>query len=277
VEAQVRSSPSHASHPCHSSLQKEIESRLSSGRCVYCGTPATPDRPLTREHVIPRSKGGHRKDSRIIVPACGRCNRHRGSQEIVLFLLARPGRISSFLDYLASLPPDAMRAVDLRVFAELLAAVWLLADNLAPDAADAVRPARVRRIHRRRYAARRIVRAVADRLERARERPQRLEGPSCMVAHGPTGATSEPAVAGALLTTLSLFWDVPADRVLAELLRERQRIAGLGGQAATTEWHAPPMDGEAAPADPANGEAGDGRRGRRRFRVDQRRGRAATR
>src|SRR4051812_23819873 len=92
-------------------LQRELEERIRSGSCVYCRAPAAPDRPLTREHVIPRARGGRRKDLRIIVPACARCNHRRGSQEIVLFLLARPRRIAAFLDYLGTLPPETVRQI----------------------------------------------------------------------------------------------------------------------------------------------------------------------
>ncbi|HEX2204194.1 MAG TPA: HNH endonuclease, partial [Longimicrobium sp.] len=75
-----------------SALRRELEERIRHGSCVYCRAPAAPDRPLTREHVIPQSRGGRRKDLRIIVPACARCNHRRGCQEIVLFLLERPRR-----------------------------------------------------------------------------------------------------------------------------------------------------------------------------------------
>ena len=140
-------------------LRRELEDRIKTGRCAYCRAPAAPDRPLTREHVIPRSRGGRRRDTRIIVPACARCNQHRGCQEVVLFLLARPRRIAAFLDYLHTLEPDTVRAVDLRVFAELYAAVWLLGESAESGARWRERLRHLcsgRRLHRRRYAARRI-------------------------------------------------------------------------------------------------------------------------
>jgi 5-methylcytosine-specific restriction endonuclease McrA len=41
--------------------------------CAYCGKPRTPERVLSRDHVIPVSKGGHH-EARNVVPACLRCN-----------------------------------------------------------------------------------------------------------------------------------------------------------------------------------------------------------
>ena len=223
--------------PHSGALQRELEERIRSGSCVYCRAPAAPDRPLTREHVIPRARGGRRKDLRIIVPACASCNHRRGSQEIVLFLLARPRRIVAFLDYLGTLPPETVRQTDLRVFAELYAALWLLVDS-----ASAVGPAwrerlrhlcAGRRLHRRRYAARRIVAAVGLRLERGRDRATIAEGPSCLMP----GAVRPPApprldatLARAMATlvgTLSLAWEVSAERVLEELERERGKSRAL--------------------------------------------------
>jgi hypothetical protein len=57
---------------------------------------------------------------------------HRGCQEVVLFLLARPRRITAFLDYLATLPPETITQVDPRVFAELYAARRLV-DTVETD------------------------------------------------------------------------------------------------------------------------------------------------
>ncbi|HEX7240369.1 MAG TPA: hypothetical protein VF263_08900, partial [Longimicrobiaceae bacterium] len=134
--------------------------------------------------MIPRARGGRRKDLRIIVPACARCNQRRGCQEVVLFLLARPRRISAFLEYLATLPPDLIREIDLRIFAELYAAVWLLRESASQGRewrAHAARLCAGRRLHRRRYAARRAILAMECRLERVRERAAHPEGPSCLL------------------------------------------------------------------------------------------------
>jgi 5-methylcytosine-specific restriction endonuclease McrA len=213
-------------------LQRELEHRIQTGRCVYCRAPAAPDRPLTREHVIPRSKGGRRRDTRIIVPACARCNQRRGCQEVVLFLLARPGRIAAFLDYLHTLPPDTVRELDVRVFAELYAAVWLLGDSaeFGDDWRERLRHlCSGRRLHRRRYAARRIVSAVGVRLERARDRAPHGQGPGCPLppprAAGESAGGSLEQTLATLVGALSMLWDVPAERVAEELAKERSRSA----------------------------------------------------
>ena len=212
-------------------LQRELEHRIQTGRCVYCRAPAAPDQPLTREHVIPRSKGGRRRDTRIIVPACARCNQRRGCQEVVLFLLARPRRIAAFLDYLHTLPPDTVREMDVRVFAELYAAVWLLDDSAGfDDWRERLRHlCSGRRLHRRRYAARRIVSAVGVRLERGRERAPYAQGPGCPLppprAAGESADGSLEQTLATLVGALSMLWDVPAERVAEELEKERSRSA----------------------------------------------------
>jgi hypothetical protein len=213
-------------------LQRELEHRIKTGRCVYCRAPAAPDRPLTREHVIPQARGGRRKDARIIVPACAPCNQRRGCQEIVLFLLARPRRIIAFLDYLATLPPDTVRQIDVRVFAELYAAVWLLSESAAGGGTWRMQLRRLcagRRLHRRRYAARRIVTAAGVRIERARERAAQHAGPSCplpaAIRAEEEGRHADTIARGmaTLIGTLALVWEAPAEQVLGELERERRR------------------------------------------------------
>jgi len=273
-------------------LQRDLDDRIRHGSCVYCRAPAAPDRPLTREHVIPRARGGRRKDLRIIVPACARCNHRRGCQEIVLFLLARPRRIAAFLDYLGTLPPQTVRQIDVRVFAELYAAVWLLLDSTAQGGAWRERLRHLcsgRRLHRRRYAARRIVTAVGVRLERGRDRASAAEGPSCLLpAAAPRAAgtarldATRARVLATLVGTLSLAWEVSAERVLEELERERERAAARS-RARTAERPAED-DGPVAAEDAEEPEGVlslDGwkrRRGRRRRgRIDQRGGRGAAR
>jgi hypothetical protein len=258
---------------------------------VYCRAPAAPDRPLTREHVIPRARGGRRKDLRIIVPACARCNHRRGSQEIVLFLLARPRRIVAFLDYLGTLPCETVRQIDLRVFAELYAAVWLLVD-CAQGAGNGWRDrlrhlCAGRRLHRRRYAARRIVSALGTRLERGRDRAAAAEGPSCLLpgmVRPPAPPRLDETLARALANlvgTLSLAWEVSAERVLEEMERERERA-----HAASSRHGEEPSRHQAGETDGATLDDDgvlslDGwkrRRGRRRRpRVDQRGGRGSYR
>ncbi|HEX2095503.1 MAG TPA: HNH endonuclease [Longimicrobiaceae bacterium] len=263
-------------------LRRELEHRIKSGRCVYCRAPGVPDNPLTREHVIPKARGGRRKDLRIIVPACARCNQRRGCQEIVLFLLARPRQISAFLEYLATLPPEAIREIDLRIFAELYAAVWLLRECASQGREWRRHAARLcsgRRLHRRRYAARRVILALDARLERARERASQPEGPSCLLPEPPVypGHRIERSCEeqlGSLVTLLSVVWGVSAERVVAELARELRRpdlpgIAPLPPSAEET--------GEGEPAPVVSLDRWRRRPRRRRVRVDARRGRGSRR
>jgi hypothetical protein len=271
-------------------LQRELEHRIKTGRCVYCRAPAAPDRPLTREHVIPQARGGRRKDARIIVPACAPCNHQRGCQEVVLFLLARPRRILAFLDYLSTLPPDTVREIDVRVFAELYAAVWLLSESASGGEtwrAQLQRLCAGRRLHRRRYAARRIVTAAGVRIERARDRAGHLSGPSCPLPGAlrlEEGRHADTIARGmaTLIGTLSLVWEAPAEQVFGELERERRRAHR------TSEARRPGRDERVVEAvyDDADADEGvvslDGwkrrRRGRhRRVRVDGRGGRGHAR
>ncbi len=124
-----------APRPPAGELKRAIQERLTAGYCVYCGAPARPGRPLTREHVIPRSRGAGRREWGVIVPACAECNRRRGARPLALFLLASPARLARLLAYFTSLPPEAVRQVDPRVFAELLATV-LLAEELTTPLGD---------------------------------------------------------------------------------------------------------------------------------------------
>jgi hypothetical protein len=253
-----------------SGVRQSLQLHLTTGRCAYCGARASPDRPLTREHLVPRSKGGGRHDHRIIVPACARCNFRRGCQDLILFLLARPCRISALLDHFSTLPDESLRRVDPQVFADLYAAVWLLEDCLAQDDTG---PARLRRltggrtVHRRRYASRRIVAGAGARLDRARQRSRTPAGPSCLIpdtSHDiwalALGLAEPLAAARArLLTLLSLAWGSPADEVDAAI-----RDAHRGGH----------VRDEGLGADEVN-DSGGRRRRRRRNRVDRRRGRGA--
>jgi hypothetical protein len=264
-------------------LRRELEHRIKNGRCVYCRAPSVPDNPLTREHVIPRARGGRRKDLRIIVPACARCNQRRGCQEIVLFLLARPRRISAFLDYLATLPEEAVREIDLRVFAELYAALWLLRECAAHGRdwrAHAARLCSGRRLHRRRHAARRVMVALEGRLERVRERAAQPEGPSCLLPAQAEARTmhrverSCEQLLASLVSLLSVVWEVSAERVDDELSRELRRPGTLppGFRLRDAEGEAR-EDGSAVVS--LDGWRKRGRR--RRPRVDARRGRGARR
>lgn len=65
------------------SLQKAI--RRQGGLCFYCHRVMTTgsSRP-TREHVVPKSKGGGHKGN--IVAACFRCNTSKGNMGVELFV-----------------------------------------------------------------------------------------------------------------------------------------------------------------------------------------------
>lgn len=52
------------------------------GRCVYCGEV----KPLTMDHIIPLSKGGHHTKNNI-VPACRSCNSAKRDRPVLLQLL----------------------------------------------------------------------------------------------------------------------------------------------------------------------------------------------
>jgi len=54
-------------------------------RCVWCGRGFGPLAPPTREHVVPRAKGGPSWLENE-VPACRRCNAERGHRGVVEWL-----------------------------------------------------------------------------------------------------------------------------------------------------------------------------------------------
>ena len=249
-----------------SALRTELERAIKSGHCAYCRRPGSPENPLTREHVIPRAKGGGRKDVRIIVPACARCNHRRGCRELVLFLLLRPRRISAFLDHLASLSPESVRQLDLRVFAELYAAIWILGESANHGSEWRSHLRRIcsgRTLHRRRYAARRMVGAVGGRLESMKERdesPASTPAPEPAEGVSPSPPLDEPMdrLNARLLALLSLAWQTSAGEIRRQLSLQHRQGA---------------IPGDAAEDDGVVRLDGWRRRHRRRVRVDGRRGR----
>lgn len=254
-----------------STLRQELEHSIRSGRCAYCRRPAAPDEPLTREHVIPQAKGGRRKDVRIIVPACASCNQHRGCQELALFLLLRPRRISAFLDYLGTLSTESIQQMDMRVFAELYAAVWLLRECAGRGEEwreQLKRACSGRTLHRRRYAARRMVWEVGGRMEQRRNRATELRGPGCLIPLSPSQVMriqlEEPLeqLTARLLGLLSLLWQVPAEDVHRELARGIVEPMGHDDRKPEEDEEGVlPLDGWKR------------RRRQRRYRVDRRGGR----
>ncbi len=62
------------------------------GGCAYCGGPG----PLTRDHVVPKSKGG-RHGYWNIVPACEPCNRDKDSRNVVEWIIASKKNINKLI------------------------------------------------------------------------------------------------------------------------------------------------------------------------------------
>lgn len=247
-------------------LRHELERAIRNGKCVYCRRPAAPDEPLTQEHVIPRARGGTRRDVSIIVPACARCNQRRGCSELVRFLLLRPARIAAFLDYLSSLSPDGLRQLDDRVLAEVYAAVWLLRESRREGHNWREKLKRLcagRTLHRRRYAARRMVGALGGRLASIRERAPR--DPTSTEGHeisSPAWSDEEITDYDArLVAILAMAWQVSSAVVREELARQQERV--VRGEALSGREEVAELDGW--PKRPR----------KRRMRVDRRRGRPA--
>ena len=70
-------------------------------QCMYCGMKQ-PDVQLTRDHIVPRSRGGQDRWENVVA-ACRRCNQHKASkllEEVNMPLLALPFR-PNLAEYLA--------------------------------------------------------------------------------------------------------------------------------------------------------------------------------
>ncbi|MZR64111.1 HNH endonuclease [Alcanivorax sp. DP30] len=77
--------------------------------CLYCGKPF-PERALTRDHIVPTSRGGRDIWSNV-VSACRRCNQRKGSrrlEEIEMELLALP-YVPNMAEYLALINSHRIR------------------------------------------------------------------------------------------------------------------------------------------------------------------------
>jgi hypothetical protein len=75
--------------------------RRDRNHCLYCGSHHL-DRDLTRDHVLPRSRGGSDEWDNVVA-ACRRCNHRKGNRlahECGLELLALP-YVPNFAEYLA--------------------------------------------------------------------------------------------------------------------------------------------------------------------------------
>lgn len=83
--------------------------------CVWCGRTPWP-RDLTLEHLLPRSRGGHRTPANL-APACRGCNRARRSRPVAAYVreLLDAGRsprvhtLEAALERLGSSPRPAER------------------------------------------------------------------------------------------------------------------------------------------------------------------------
>ncbi len=73
-------------HPCHAS-EFRYQQWHTSPLCTYCGAPLS-RRSLTRDHVIPQSRGGGNTPDNL-VPCCGPCNRQKAAMPLWRFLLER--------------------------------------------------------------------------------------------------------------------------------------------------------------------------------------------
>lgn len=261
-------------------LRAELEWHMEAGRCAYCRTPAKPGGRLTREHVIPRARGGRRKDVRIIVPACARCNHERGCRDLIPFLLIRPTRISSLLDYFSTLSVESIREVDIRIFAELYVTLMILGEGgtgLDWSAGETWRMCGGRSLHRRRYATRRALLSVADRFAGGQIRRNDQSGPGCLIPIGQSDRPDDDAhvsielLIGQLTGILALLWGASADAV------EREMRRAAGGASVDGDPRLMWDQSELAGGTP-DGASGARRRTRAsRVRVDRRRGRGVRR
>ena len=67
-------------YAAHVPLQVETLIERDGAACVCCGRELW-RRDLTREHVVPRSRGGHMTAENAVV-ACRACNKRRGSKPV---------------------------------------------------------------------------------------------------------------------------------------------------------------------------------------------------
>lgn len=59
------------------------------GTCAYCGSTIRRNEKLTKDHVVPISKGGTTTPDNII-PACARCNSSKGQEELKTWYMKQP-------------------------------------------------------------------------------------------------------------------------------------------------------------------------------------------
>jgi hypothetical protein len=72
----------------HSNLDGAEWHRVKMRWCYYCGVDLS-THGLTLDHVVPRSRGGLGAPYNK-VPACAECNRDKGSEKLLTYLLRKP-------------------------------------------------------------------------------------------------------------------------------------------------------------------------------------------
>ena len=79
---------------------------LFGHKCCYCGS----DKNLTKDHVVPLSKGGTNYIENIL-PACRSCNSSKGTKELIEWYTSQPfyskDRLSNIIKYLRAKGGDA--------------------------------------------------------------------------------------------------------------------------------------------------------------------------
>lgn len=64
--------------------QFEVSSYIDADPCVYCGGKSG-----TKEHILPRNRGGVGLGWENLASACQACNMKRGSRPLLIYLLER--------------------------------------------------------------------------------------------------------------------------------------------------------------------------------------------
>jgi hypothetical protein len=170
-----------------------------------------------------------------------------------------------------------VREIDLRIFAELYTAIGILQECAAHGdrwRSQLERLCTGRSLHRRRYATRRAVGALSDRMEWLRLQEGEAASTSCPLPTITPSAVAplleEPLdrLTARIITVLGLLWQVPSATVERELSRElKGASAGWGEMPLAESW---PDEREASGIVALDGWKA--RRRRKRIRVDRRSG-----
>lgn len=81
-------------------------------KCIYCGCKFSPDRPKTRDHLIPKARGGTDSPENIGY-ACRQCNAEKGTMTVAEYRAHRRGEAFYDADYPAplQLPNDPVERI----------------------------------------------------------------------------------------------------------------------------------------------------------------------